>query len=102
MDSRLKTAAQRYGVSAVVDYRQVLALIAAPRGKVILRGGNGKREQQHYADHSECPHCVAKKRMPCRGEKLSNRLHLTPPRKDPGPSRAAEPCAHSSEHDQFE
>ena len=102
MNARLKAAAQANRISAIVDECKIVALIAMPLAEMLLGRRNCKRQQQSQADNAECPHRIAEERLPRRGENLSNELHLTPPGQDPGPARAAEPCADSGEHNQFE
>src|SRR5579863_8939451 len=102
MDARLKSTAQADRISAIVNQAKVVALIAMPLGKVVLGGGNGKCQQQHQADDTECSHRIAEECSPRGGKILSYRLHLTPPGQNPGPAWSAEPCADRGEHNKFE
>ena len=96
-----KAAAQTDGVSTIANQRSVVTLIGMPLAEVFLRRRNRQCQQEDQADHAECPYRIAEQRLPRRGKKFSHRLHLTPPGPYPGPARAAEPCAHRGEHDQF-
>ena len=101
MNARLEAAAQADRIAAIVDQREIVALIAVPLAEVVLCRRNGQRQQQDQADDAECPHRIAEERLPRRGKIFSYRLHLTPPGQDPGPAWAAEPCADSGEHNKF-
>ena len=98
VDAGLEAAAQADGVSAIADQRKVVALLRMPLAEVVLCRRDGQRQQQAETDDAECPHRIAEQGPPRRGKKLSYRLHLTPPRQNPGPAWAAEPCAHRGEH----
>ena len=102
MNARLKAAPQAHGFSAIVDECKILPLITVPLAEMLLCRRNCERQQQSDTHNAKCPHWVAEERLPHRAENLPNELHLTPPGQDPGPARAAEPCADGGEHNQFE
>ena len=101
VNARLHAAAQTYRIAAIADQRDVFALITMPLAEVILCRRDGQCQQKDQADKAECPHRIAEQRLPRRGKIFSDRSHLTPPGRNPGPAWAAEPCADSSEHNQF-
>jgi hypothetical protein len=102
MDARLESPAQAHGISAIMDERQVVPLIAVPLAEMFFGRCNRKSQQQTEADNAECPHRIAEEGLPCRGKDFSHKLHLTPPWHNPGPARAAEPRAYSGEHNELE
>src|ERR1035438_2921980 len=102
MNAWLESATEAHGFSAVVDQSKVVPLVAVPLAEMFLGRCDCERKQQDHTDDAERPHRVAEERLPGRGENLPNELHLTPPWQHPGPAGAAEPCADSGEHNQFE
>ena len=101
MNARLESAAQADSISAIADQSEVATLIAMPLAEVLLCRRDRKRQQQAQADNAECPHRIAEQRLPRRGKRFLQELHLTPPGPYPGPAWAAEPCAYSGEHNEF-
>jgi hypothetical protein len=59
MDPRQESTAQAHGISAIVDERQVVPLIAMPLAEVFLGWRNRKCQHQTKTDNAECPHRIA-------------------------------------------
>src|SRR5271165_4702685 len=92
LDAALEVPFQRDRVGASADEMYVLLLIMTPLTEVVLGRRDGQQHKQDEADGAEGASAVAEEEPPDRLEIVLER-HLSPPRKHPGPSRAAEECS---------